>query len=196
MLPKSMLRNVEIKARIANLQTLLAKTAALADSGPEELCQDDTFFFCSNGRLKLRRLAPDSGELIFYQRSDALGPKASFYSIAASGDPGSLCEILTAAYGQAGRVQKQRTLFRAGRTRLHIDRVVGLGTFLEIEVVLGEEEEEQSGMREAREWMARLGIEESHLLSGSYFDLQGREGRKPGSEQAGADPESSGHPDR
>jgi adenylate cyclase class IV len=70
-----MARNVEIKARVADLAALTATVARLADSGPLEILQDDTFFNCDRGRLKLRAFSPQSGELIFYQRPDAAGPK-------------------------------------------------------------------------------------------------------------------------
>jgi len=54
--------------------------------------------------------------------------------------PDALREALTLAYGVIGRVRKVRTLFMAGRTRIHLDRVEGLGEFLELEVVLAEHE--------------------------------------------------------
>ena len=49
-------RNVEIKARVGDLAQLRARAQAIADSGPFEIQQDDTFFVCHNGRLKLRTL--------------------------------------------------------------------------------------------------------------------------------------------
>jgi predicted adenylyl cyclase CyaB len=82
-----------------------------------------------------------------------------------------LREALSLAYGQAGRVQKHRTLYLAGRTRVHLDRVVGLGHFVELEVVLEDDEPSDVGVREAHELMARLGIEPSQLIEGAYVDL-------------------------
>ena len=52
-------RNIEIKARVADLAAVEARAAALADQGPIDIAQDDTFFACPAGRLKLRELAPD-----------------------------------------------------------------------------------------------------------------------------------------
>ncbi|WAT05037.1 hypothetical protein O1V64_24290 [Rouxiella badensis] len=51
-----MARNVEIKARIDDFSALYAKIALLADGVPELIDQDDTFFVCPHGRLKLRKL--------------------------------------------------------------------------------------------------------------------------------------------
>ena len=169
-------KNIEIKARIDSVDTLSAAVVALADSGPVEIAQDDTFFRCGNGRLKLRMFAQDSGELIFYQRADQQGPKESFYVRSVTTEPVKLRETLALAYGQAGRVRKQRTLFLVGRTRVHLDRVDGLGEFMELEVVLEDGEAAANGIREAHDLMDRLGIEKTRLIDGAYVDLLSRTG--------------------
>lgn len=71
-----MARNIEIKARLADRARVEAVAAALADGPGTLIRQDDTFFGCAKGRLKLREFAAGHGELIFYQRADASGPKA------------------------------------------------------------------------------------------------------------------------
>ncbi len=49
-----------------------ASPLTLADQGPIEIAQDDTFFRCNDSadRLKLRTFAPDRAELIFYRRAE------------------------------------------------------------------------------------------------------------------------------
>ncbi|MBA4070850.1 MAG: adenylate cyclase [Gemmatimonas sp.] len=167
-------RNVEIKARIERVEALAARAAALADSGPTEIVQDDTFFTCAAGRLKLRQFADGTGELIFYQRADRHGPKASFYLISRTDNAESLRDVLSHAYGQAGRVLKHRTLYLAGRTRIHLDRVTGLGDFMELEVVLEDGESPETGVRTAHEVMAQLGVTPAQLVEGAYVDLLAR----------------------
>jgi predicted adenylyl cyclase CyaB len=164
-------RNIEIKARIDNIDALATKAAALGSDGPYYISQDDTFFACTTGRLKLRAFADGKGELIYYSRADLQGPKESFYVISPAIAPDTLRECLTLACGQVGRVQKQRTLFLAGRSRIHLDQVAGLGNFMEIEVVLEDHEASESGMLEAHELMAQLGIQASQLIEGAYVDL-------------------------
>lgn len=164
--------NIEIKARVPDLEALAARVAQLATEGPVRLTQDDTFFACANGRLKLRAFDDQTGELIFYQRDDAPGPKPSFYVLAPTAQPQRLRECLTLAYGQVGRVVKERVVYLIGRTRVHLDRVVGLGDFLELEVVLAEGEDAAAGVAEARSLLARLGIASSQLVEGAYLDLQ------------------------
>jgi adenylate cyclase class IV len=80
-------------------------------------------------------------------------------------------EALSLAYGQAGRVQKRRTLFFVGRTRVHLDRVSGLGNFLELEIPLEEHEPSEAGVRKAHQLMAQLFVDPSQLIEGAYVDL-------------------------
>lgn len=166
-----MARNVEIKARVDDLAALEARVAALADRGPEQLAQDDTFFNCPEGRLKLRVFSASEGQLIFYRRPDRSGPKTSFYVLSPTCAPDSLREALLQACGERGRVRKQRTVYWSGRTRIHLDRVEGLGTFMELEVVLADDEDEADGAAEADRLVDGLGIPREKLLEGAYLDL-------------------------
>lgn len=169
-------RNIEIKARIESVESLIPIAAAIAGEGPTEILQDDTFFTCENGRMKLRTFSEEEGELIFYRRANQQGPKESFYLRSPTSSPGTLREALSQAYGQAGRVQKHRTLFIVGRTRVHLDRVKNLGHFLELEVVLQEGEPAEAGIQEAHNLMAELGVQSSQLVEGAYVDLLPRTG--------------------
>jgi predicted adenylyl cyclase CyaB len=164
-------RNVEIKARIASVEAMAPRVAALADRGPVEIDQDDTFFVCERGRLKLRALSPTEGQLIFYRRANQAGPKESRFVISPTASPDTLRDALTLAYGSAGRVRKHRTLYLVGRTRVHLDRVESLGHFLELEVVLAEGESPDAGVKEARALMTALGLADDQLIDGAYVDL-------------------------
>jgi predicted adenylyl cyclase CyaB len=166
-----MARNVEIKARVASLAALQPRVAALAQHGPEQIEQDDTFFHCAHGRLKLREFADGHGELIAYQRPDTHGPKTSDYLITPTHDPASLRTALARALGEAGRVKKQRVLFLVGRTRVHLDHVDGLGEFMELEVVLRDGEPAASGVDEAHALLMQLGVQPASLIAGAYIDL-------------------------
>ena len=169
-----MARNVELKAKIEQIEALVPTITSLAETGPFELSQHDTFFNCSTGKLKLRAFSPSSGELIFYQRPQLNGPKLSLYHISPTKDPDSLRNTLALAYGILGTVQKLRTLYLLGNTRIHLDRVDGLGDFLELEVVLANNQSISSGESIALELMARIGILPGQLVSDSYLELLGK----------------------
>jgi predicted adenylyl cyclase CyaB len=91
--------------------------------------------------------------------------------MAATAAPDAVRDTLSLAYGQAGRVRKTRRLYHVGRTRVHLDRVEGLGDFVELEVVLVDGEPAQGGVAEAHGLMAALGIAASRLIDGAYVDL-------------------------
>ncbi|RKP58502.1 class IV adenylate cyclase [Pararobbsia silviterrae] len=167
-----MARNIEIKAHARDYDGLRERAAALADQAPMHYRQEDTFFEIRSGRLKLRRF--DDGqraELIFYQRDDRDGPKVSYYQKSPVSDADAMLALLAAALKVRTIVQKERTVYLVGRTRIHLDNVDNLGAFLELEVVLKQDEDEEAGYREAREMFEKLGVSERDLVPMSYADL-------------------------
>lgn len=163
--------NVEIKARVKNPELLSSRALKIADTQPEIIRQRDTFFQIPQGRLKLRDFRDGTGELIWYQRPDAAGPKVSDYALSRTDDPDGLAALMSHALPVIGVVTKTRTLLLAGRTRIHIDEVEDLGWFMELEVVLAEGEDAASGEEEARHLMTDLGIIDQDLMEGAYLDL-------------------------
>ena len=164
-------RNVEIKARVRDFEALRERAEALSDTPVEILDQLDTFYITPRGRLKLRVLAPDRCELIQYARPDDLGAKTSTYEIVRSNDPAAFSRILESALPIRGVVSKRRHLYLIGPTRLHLDEVEDLGTFMELEVVLSKGETSEYGAQIAQDLMDKLGIVEADLVSGAYIDL-------------------------
>jgi len=163
--------NIEIKARISSVEALLPRVRLIAGRGPWEIRQDDRYFACPGGRLKLRVGADGAGELIHYRRDDQLSPRPSFYLRSPISDPCTLHCVLAQALGEIGRIEKLRLLFLRGRTRIHLDTVTGLGHFLELEVVVAEHELPAHGIEEANELLMQLGVDSSQLIAGSYLDL-------------------------
>ena len=164
-------RNVEIKARVTDPEELRGVITELADGPPEQLRQQDTFFACEEGRLKLRQFSDGSGELIFYQRPDATGPAESRFSKTPVDEPITMLTVLGDALGITGVVRKRRDVFFVGRTRVHLDEVEDLGSFVELEVVLGDRDRAADGEAVARGLMEQLGISDEDLIDVAYVDL-------------------------
>ncbi len=170
-----MASNIELKARARDFPRQCELARAVADSGPIELHQRDTFFHCRSGRLKLREFGGDAverpGELIEYERADEQHARESRYERIEIPEPRALRGALTRALGERLVVVKHRTVFLSGRTRIHLDRVEGLGEFLELEVVLEPGDDPAAAHDEARALMRALEIGPEDVLADAYVDL-------------------------
>lgn len=163
--------NVEVKARARDPAHLRRILEGLCTAPAEAILQEDIFFQTGKGRLKLRIVRADHGELIYYERDNIAGPKRSNYLITPCADPTSLRVLLSKVMGTRGCVKKQRLLYRIGNTRVHLDKVDGLGSFVELEVVLNENQTCEEGESIAGEIMKQLGICETDLVEEAYIDL-------------------------
>jgi len=176
-----MSRNVEIKARLADPAAFRARVEELADEGPTLLEQEDTFFFTRRGRLKLRKQA-GGAQLIYYERANATQPAESQYFIESFADPSGIEAMLSVALDVRGTVSKSRRLYRIGQTRIHIDEVLGLGSFVELEVELDAIQDSFEGVVIASELTERLELRKEDLVAESYIDLLEESGPSPASE--------------
>ena len=171
-----MARNVEIKAQLSDLQfeTMLKRVSELT---PRDcvLEQTDTFFNSEKDRLKLREFADGSAELIAYSRDDQTSAKLSDYIRTPIEHPQLFMESMERTVGVRGVVRKRRQLFLVGQTRVHVDEVNDLGKFVELEVVLDDEQTLQEGQVIADELIATLGVLPESFISCAYIDLLDRQ---------------------
>lgn len=165
-----MAANIEIKAHVSDLLALKKKVEDLCGRQENLLIQKDIFYYLKNYRIKLRDVN-GSSELIIYKRNNTSGPKECNYLRLPIIFPKLVHLLLGATLGVRGTVQKKRSLFFAGKTRIHLDEVDNLGTFLEFEVVLGNNDDPTEGVSTANELMDLLQIKEENLISGAYIDL-------------------------
>ncbi len=165
-------RNIEIKLRAENYQTLvrlLRDSIGARDSGILE--QRDIFFHCGHGRLKLR-LSPATGaELIHYERADAAALRPSDYCIVEVTDGERMQATLGAALGTRGEVHKRRHLFLLDNVRIHLDDVDGLGRFVEIEAVVDATHDTAACHMQAQRLLDALGLGQAPRESQAYIDL-------------------------
>ena len=71
----------------------------------------------------------------------------------------------------SGRSTRSERSTYTGAREIHLDRVQGLGQFLELEVVLGDGERIADGQREAERLMRGLGLSRLDLVPVAYVDL-------------------------
>ncbi len=165
--------NVEIKARCTEDQFQMIRESLNGNEiyrkGFDR--QIDTYFKVPNGRLKLR-----SGDienfLIQYDRPNQAGPKISKYLLVKT-EPGSyMREALTKALGVLVVVDKLREIFYLDNIKIQLDRIEGLGTFVEIEArdeneVIGQDKLQL----QCELLMDKFGIKQTDLIESSYSDM-------------------------
>ncbi len=66
---------------------------------------------------------------------------------------------------------KTRKVYLKGNTRIHLDHVVGLGNYMELEIVLGPNDRHEDGITQAKTIMEELGIPRNALESQAYVNL-------------------------
>jgi predicted adenylyl cyclase CyaB len=164
-------KNIEIKAKVRNIEVLRSKIEDLYNIKAEKIFQVDTFFNIEKGRLKLRTFSNTKGELIYYLRNNSAGPKRSDYFIYKTDNPEELKKLLEISLGIRGVVRKKRLLYLVENTRIHLDEVEELGSFLELEVVLNPEQNENEGKQIAKGFMRKLELDEKDLIDLAYIDL-------------------------
>jgi homotetrameric cytidine deaminase len=169
-------RNVELKARDPDPARSLERCVRLGAEDHGELRQRDTYFRARDGRLKLREQDPGGAELVAYERADEAQARLSRYRLVPVADPAALRAALDAVLGTTVVVDKRRRLFLWEGVRIHLDRVEGLGDFIELEAVAAE----GSDLSREEELVARLRVEleiaDDALVPVGYSDLLAGEG--------------------
>lgn len=153
--------NVEFKARVPSVEPHRALLLTLAPRAVGADHQRDTYFEVPNGRLKLREGSIENS-LIFYERSDSPGVRESRVELAVLAPGSDVGAVLSRALTVVVCVQKVREIYFVGETKIHLDRVEGLGEFLEVEA---------PDANEAGRFREFFGILDSQIEGLSYADL-------------------------
>ena len=162
-------RNIELKCRCADLPAVRRRAEELGATDAGILEQRDTFFDAPLARLKLRDFGDGRGELISYRRPDTPEARASRFFICPA-DPVALLATLSYALPTAGVVKKRRHLFLYRHTRIHLDDVEGLGTFVELETVMTGQSDAE-GHDELEHVAAALGLKRDEAVPHPYVEL-------------------------
>ena len=165
------MRNVELKARRRDPARDRGICTSLGAAFKGRLRQRDTYFNVRSGRLKLRDQAPGRAELIAYVRPDRSRARVCRYAVLPVSDPRLVRTLLDTCLGTLAEVRKDRDLFLRRGVRIHLDRVRGLGTFLEFEAVLARNRTAAWGRRQIQALSEAFDIANADIVSGSYLDL-------------------------
>ena len=163
--------NIEIKARTTEPDRIreILKTNNADFIGVDH--QVDTYFKVATGRLKLRE-GNIENHLIYYERENTMGPKKSSVMLFKNNPDSNLKEMLINSLGVLTVVDKHREIYFIGNVKFHLDNVVGLGTFVEIEAIdkdgtIGNEKL----LEQCNYYLNLLLVSKEDLLATSYGDL-------------------------
>lgn len=165
------MQNVETKARIDDLERVrsLALDLGALDRGARR--DTDVYFHVARGRLKLRVSdGVPGGTLIAYQRPDQIESRISDYRLVTVPDVAAMREALSETLGVLVTLRKTRRVLLYGATRIHLDEIDDLGTFVELETVLGDQSPAEADA-EHRFLRERLGLDAAEIVPVSYSDL-------------------------
>jgi adenylate cyclase class 2 len=163
--------NIELKAILPDWAAAQQVAERLATQHLGTQRQVDTYFNAAHGRLKLRKIDGRSAQLIWYQRADAAGPKPSNYLIVPVVHSEALHAALAGAWGIDAVVAKSRTVYLYHTVRIHLDRVDGLGDFLEFEAVIGPECDLPRATQLVEQLTQAFHIDPANCLAGSYREM-------------------------
>lgn len=161
------MKNLEIKIRLKNASPTLLPFYR------EILHQKDTYFSCPDGRLKIREEKGKEPYAIFYNRPDEKDQKLSHYEFYPIKDMSKFMGVFGSVLHQEIIVEKTRELYIIENARVHIDTVKNLGKFLEIEVVMSDEEKHtlENSNRLLNTILSMTGNNNSEKIAVGYREL-------------------------
>lgn len=167
------MKNIELKVKVGDRTAMTRLIRKLGAEREGILRQTDTYFDVPDGRLKLRETKGEAvSQLIFYSRPNKKASRLSEYDILRmpEDEAEKLKRLLTHALSVKVIVKKERTLFIFGNTRIHLDRVTGLGDYLELETVMGKQPLTEA-KREHTHVIKELWLDSCEKIPVSYSDL-------------------------
>jgi adenylate cyclase, class 2 len=162
-----MARNVEVKARVADLGRVRALAESLGARDAGVLEQTDRYYELDGGRrLKLRTMPGRPAELIRYDRPETSGIRPSDYEITSVREDDA---CLVPKSKPVAVVTKRRELLLLDNVRIHLDTVDGLGTFVELEAVLDATHDDATCTAQVVRLVDALGLHDQ--VRASYGDM-------------------------
>ncbi len=164
--------NIEFKARMRDEKRVRAALESLRPRVAGTDHQLDTYFNTPSGRLKLRQGNIENA-LIFYQRQNTTRVRPSKVLLCEFSDPAqarTLKKVLASALGVTAVVDKVREIYFVDNVKIHLDRVRGLGKFLEVEAFV-QKGSLRHGRRQAEQMKEMFGVLPEDVLPHSYSDM-------------------------
>jgi adenylate cyclase, class 2 len=163
--------NIEFKARVNDLAEAETRLQTLSPLYKGLDHQIDTYFNVPHGRLKLREGNIEHA-LIQYHRDNLAGAKESSVVLYTHNPDPALKQILTLQFGVLKVVDKQRKIYFIDHVKFHFDQVLGLGEFMEVEVINENNRFTMDELQaECKRWIGFFDILPKQFVESSYSDM-------------------------
>ena len=168
-----MRKNYELKVKLSNYDTAKWKAESFIKRYKEkhhilENQKDIYYYKVGFRRLKLRIIDDKHGHLVYYDRKDTTDKRVSKYLLSETNNPLELDQILRKFLKVQLVVDKVREIYTAENLRIHLDRIKGVGIFLEFEIIYESLDEAKKLMKEL---MKHFQFKKSDFIKESYSDL-------------------------
>ncbi len=163
------LLNFEFKARLHDAAHVRATLKRLHARFLGTDRQVDTYFRVPKGRLKIREGRIENS-LIFYQRTNSAHARRSTVEMMLLPRRNSVRPILSRALEVLAVVDKRREIYFVGNVKIHLDRVRGLGTFVEVEAMT-RSGDSRKVRAQAAKFKKHFAISSADIVPQSYSDL-------------------------
>lgn len=167
----------EIKIEVEDIEEIERRVISLGGEFIEEILEEDTYFnhpsrdFSETDEaLRIRRNS--KGEYsITYKGPKIDGETKSRLELSCDLKNDCIIEILEKlGFERVLTVRKRRRLFKLGEFSLALDRVEGLGSYLEVETIVDEGDFERA-KRKLMELVEKLGLDPRKSIRKSYLEL-------------------------
>ena len=162
--------NFEFKAKLRNesmIREVLKRLRARRVGADHQIA---TYFRVPQGRLKVREGRIENA-LIFYDRSNSARARRARIEMTLLPRRNHLKAVLAKALGTEVVVDKRREIYFVGNVKIHLDRVRGLGRFVEVEAISHSGKLAQA-RQQALKFQKLFEIKRADIVGQSYSDLK------------------------
>ena len=167
----SKITNFEIKSRVPDcgkIQSLLEALGARFEGIDHQI---DTYYRVDDGRLKLRQ-GNIENTLIFYKRENTAKARESEIIIERLEKKSNISKLLSRALSTKVVVDKKRNIFFIENVKFHIDEILGLGKFIEIEAISENDTYSHQELKmQCQKYIDLFQLKRKDFMSLSYSDL-------------------------
>lgn len=159
--------NLELKTKVEEHTRIIFILQKIEANFKGLLDQTDVYYKVQSGLLKLR-IENGKSSLIRYNREEFNPDRwSNYYLVHLQGEESQ--ELLESLFQIETTVHKKRELYLFKDTRIHLDTVVGLGTYIELETIVKKSKEEAKKLFD--EIVELLNLDLSNQIRSSYRDL-------------------------